>query len=47
MTLYIIRGDTVAAYASAPARGSEDELRVSSAAELAGSGLSNSLLVAI
>jgi hypothetical protein len=47
MTLYIIRGGTVAAYASAPARGSEDELRVSSAAELAGSGLSNSLLVAI
>ena len=47
MTLYIIRGDTVAAYASAPARGSEDELWVRSATELEGSGLSNALLAAI
>src|SRR6202023_2002311 len=47
MTLYIIRGDTVTAYASAPARGSEDELRVRSAKEIETSGLSNAQMAAI
>jgi hypothetical protein len=45
MTLYIIRGDSVAAYASAPARTSADELRVRSAKELEASRLSNAQLV--
>ena len=39
MTLYIIRDDTVTAYASAPARVSEDQLRVRSAKEIETSGL--------
>jgi hypothetical protein len=47
MTLYIIRGDAVSAYASAPAGGSEDELRLRSAKELESSRLSNAQLVAI
>jgi hypothetical protein len=47
MTLYIIRGDTVAAYVSAPARVSEDELRVRSAKELEASGLSNAQMAAL
>ena len=47
MTLYIIRGDRVTAYASAPARVSADELRVRSAKELEASGLSNAQLAAI
>ncbi len=47
MTLYIIRGDTVTAYASAPARASEDELRVRSAKEIETSGLSNAQMAAI
>ncbi len=38
MTLYMIRDDTVTAYASAPARASEDELRVRSAKEIETSG---------
>src|SRR3984893_1264919 len=47
MTLYMIRGDTVTAYASAPARASEDELRVRSAKEIETSGLSNAQMAAI
>jgi hypothetical protein len=47
MTLYIIRGDTVTAYASAPARASEDELRVRSAKEIEASRLSNAQMAAI
>jgi hypothetical protein len=47
MTLYMIRGDTVTAYASAPARASEDELRVGSAKEIETSGLSNAQMAAI
>ena len=47
MTLYIIRGDTVTAYASAPARASEDELRIRSAKEIETSGLSNAQMAAI
>ena len=47
MTLYIIHGDTVTAYASAPARASEDELRVRSAKEIETSGLSNAQMAAI
>jgi hypothetical protein len=47
MTLYIIRGETVAAYGSAPAKRSEDELRVRSATQLDGSGLSNAQFAAI
>src|SRR6202045_1117102 len=47
MTLYIIRDDTVTAYASAPARASEDELRVRSAKEIETSGMSNAQMAAI
>jgi len=47
MTLYIIRDDTVTAYPSAPARASEDELRVRSAKEIETSGLSNAQMAAI
>jgi hypothetical protein len=47
MTLYMIRGDTVTAYASPPARASEDELRVRSAKEIETSGLSNPQMAAI
>jgi hypothetical protein len=47
MTLYIIRDDTVTAYASPPARGSEDELRVRSAKEIEASRMSNTQLAAI
>ena len=47
MTLYMIRGDTVTAYASPPARGSEDELRVRSAKEIEASRLTNAQMVAI
>jgi hypothetical protein len=47
MTLYMIRDDTVTAYASAPARASEDELRVRSAKEIETSGLSNAQMAAI
>jgi hypothetical protein len=47
MTLYVIHGDEVAAFASAPPRAAEDELRVRSAKELEASGLSNARLVAI
>src|SRR6202049_3097633 len=47
MTLYIIRGDAVTAYASAPARASEDKLRVRSAKEIETSGLSNAQMAAI
>src|ERR1700731_3701770 len=47
MTLYMIRGDTVTACASAPARGSEDELRVRSAKEIETSRLSNAQMAAI
>src|ERR1700687_1615825 len=47
MTLYMIRGDTVTAYASPPARDSEDELRVRSAKEIETSGLSNAQMAAI
>ena len=47
MTLYMIRGDTVTAYALAPARASEDELRVRSAKEIETSGLSNAQMAAI
>jgi hypothetical protein len=47
MTLYIIRGDTVTAYASAPARDSEDELRVRSAKEIEASRLTNAQMAAI
>src|SRR2546421_4233968 len=47
MTLYMIRGATVTAYASPPARGSEDELPVRSAKEIAGSKLTNAQMAAI
>src|ERR1700693_1512102 len=47
MTLYIIRGDTVTAYASPPAKGSEDELRVRSAKEFETSRMSNAQMAAI
>jgi hypothetical protein len=47
MTLYIIRGVTVTSYASAPARGSEDELRVRSAKEIETSRMSNAQMAAI
>src|ERR1700687_5002119 len=47
MTLYMIRGDTVTAYASPPARGSEDELRVRSAKEIEASRLTNAQMAAI
>jgi hypothetical protein len=47
MTLYIIGGDTVTAYASTPARGSEDELRVRSAKEIEASRMSNGQMAAI
>jgi Protein of unknown function (DUF3489) len=47
MTLYIIRGDTVTAHASAPARASKDELQLRSAKELEASQLSNAQLAAI
>jgi hypothetical protein len=47
MTLYMIRGDTVTACASAAARASEDELRVRSAKEIETSGLSNAQMAAI
>jgi hypothetical protein len=47
MTLYIIRGDTVTAYASAPVRDSEDELRVRSAKENEASRLTNAQMAAI
>src|ERR1700737_1202039 len=47
MTLYMIRDDTVTAYASAPARASEDELRVRSTKEIETSGLSNAQMAAI
>ena len=46
MTLYIIRGHIVTAFASAPAT-SEDELRVRSVEEVEGSGLSAAQMVAI
>src|ERR1700694_248539 len=47
MTLYMIRGDTVTAYASPPAGGSEDELRVRSAKEIEASRLTNAQMAAI
>src|SRR6266446_847781 len=47
MTLYMLRGDTVTAHASPPARGSEDELRVRSAKEIEASRLTNTRMVAI
>src|ERR1700719_5032515 len=47
MTLYIIRGVTVTSYASAPAKGSEDELRVRSAKEFETSRMSNAQMAAI
>ena len=47
MTLYMIRGDTVTAYASPPARVSEDELPVRSAKEIEASRLTNTQMVAI
>ena len=47
MTLYMIRGDTVTAHASAPVRVSEDELPVRSAKELAASKLTNAQMAAI
>jgi Protein of unknown function (DUF3489) len=46
MTLYIISGDMVAAYASAPAKALEGEVRVRSMKELEASGLSNAQLAA-
>ena len=46
MTLYIIRGHMVTAFASAPAT-SEDELRVRSVEEVEDSGLSAAQMVAI
>jgi hypothetical protein len=46
MTLYIIRGHIVTAFASAPAS-SEDELRVRSVEEVEDSGLSAAQMVAI
>ena len=47
MTLYMIRGATVTAYASPPARGSEDELRVRAAKEIEASRLTNAQMAAI
>jgi hypothetical protein len=47
MTLYVIRGNTVTAYASPPAGGSEDELRVRSAKEIEASRLTNAQMAAI
>jgi hypothetical protein len=47
MTLYIIHGDTVTAYASAPVRASQDELRVRSAKEIETSRMSNAQMAAI
>src|ERR1700687_6380681 len=47
MTLYIIRGGSVTSYASAPARASEDELRVRSAKEIEASRMSNAQMAAI
>jgi hypothetical protein len=47
MTLYIIRGDTVTAYASPPARVSEDGLPVRSAKELEASRLTNAQMAVI
>src|ERR1700730_10374544 len=47
MTLYMIRGDTVTAYASPPARASQDELRVRSAKEIEASRLTNAQMAAI
>src|SRR3981189_2626709 len=47
MTLYMICGDTVTAYASPPARGSEDALRVRSAKEIEASRLTNAQMAAI
>src|ERR1700680_2580937 len=47
MTLYMIRDDTVTAYASPPAGGSEDELRVRSAKEIEASRLTNAQMAAI
>ena len=47
MTLYIIRGDRVAAYASAPARPSAADLRGRSANELEASARSNAQLAAL
>ena len=47
MTLYMICGNTVTAYASPPARGSEDELRVRSAKEIEASRLTNAQMAAI
>jgi hypothetical protein len=47
MRLYIIRGDTVTAYASPPTKSSEDELRVRSAKEIKASRLTNAQMAAI
>jgi hypothetical protein len=47
MTLYTIRGHTVTAYASAPTRASEGELRVRSAQEIEASRLTNAQMAAI
>jgi len=47
MAIYTIRGDTVTAYASAPDRGSEDELRVRSAKDIEASRLTNAQMAAI
>jgi hypothetical protein len=47
MTLYIIRGDTVAAYACVPGGVSADALRFRSARELEASEMSNAQLAAI
>ena len=47
MTLYIVRGDRVAAHASAPARASAAEFASRSANELEASALSNAQLAAL
>jgi len=47
MTLYLIHGETVTAYASAPATVTDDELLVGSAEEIVASSLSTRQLVAI
>lgn len=47
MTLYIIRGDRVAAYASVPGAASGDALRCRSARELEAGAMSNAQLAAI
>jgi hypothetical protein len=47
MTLDIICGNTVTAYASPPVRASEDELRVRSAKEIEASRLTNAQMAAI